>query len=250
MIGHALIPNDPCVRCRCHYTSTAAAASLVMVWTPMNLVAPYSVPQRFRSRFPVTIMAVHAFTDLCLLVRRLSPSKELPGTVPHAVSRVDIGCLVECSWSSAGVAGRTACTPARRHSDVRRGAHRAQPVPGRHVQLSARDAADQLLRSQAGTVALCTPRYALQRCVRAIYMSHSTSTYHATAPTSLATPRLWDPTGMWRASAACSMMVKPSGLSSAHGAAPRCAAGAAGGAAGGAWCVSWPGAASVASSRA
>lgn len=49
--------------------STAAAASLVMVWTPMNLVAPYSVPQRFRGRFPVVLMAIHAFTDLCLLVR-------------------------------------------------------------------------------------------------------------------------------------------------------------------------------------
>ena len=69
-----------------------------MVWTPMNLVAPYSVPQRFRSRFPVTIMAVHAFTDLCLLVRRLSPSKELPGTVPHPVSPVDIGSC----WSARG----------------------------------------------------------------------------------------------------------------------------------------------------
>lgn len=39
-----------------------------MVWTPMNLVVPYSLPQRFRQRFPVTLVLIHMFTDFALLV--------------------------------------------------------------------------------------------------------------------------------------------------------------------------------------
>ena len=34
----------------------------------MNLVAPYSLPQRFRQRFPVTLVLIHMFTDFALLV--------------------------------------------------------------------------------------------------------------------------------------------------------------------------------------